>query len=1273
MGLLANLGLKAKPPAAASAASAANNADAAKADALKADISKGIKSAVALAATLPDPKAKVELARALQAADADRKKADVLRDASKRAEALKAALAKVEAATTQAKKAGSAAPPQPAPALGGDAPQAAPPVKASGGDAPADKPPAADPKAEAGKLRAALEKQQAEARAAYAKLAPEQAKLEDQIEAAKADRTRKAELADLQARKKAIEAQIAPLDRQMKYLDADTKALADPRSTAKTYNDILARQQSGAYVVPEVVIDKHDSDLEKKRTENKTTKVTTDYKDGKSTTQTDVSKTTVGAGGYTQANSSTKEVVKSDGSKTTDSTSKTSSVGKDGIAYDKSTKSETENKDGKKSGTEDKTSVQVGPGGATRTDSSTRTNEDGSSSTQSKTTGVERGEGKAGVVSNKSDSKTDASGNTTTTSSKTKGGMSAGKDGMGAYAETEKAVENKRANGLKTGAVAGLNANVVCNIVAKGGEPPKYALTVSVNLGMKLGASAGRDKEGGASGSVGVSASEAVFMNRSYMLSEEEAQAYVASLKSASAGGGGGTHKEFAIISTGVGKGWDAAREMYLAMSGKAVDKAQVDKLKTGESIEVGKKEKLGGNASAGGKSGGGVGIGVEGGYEAGHDQSMKVTKEDDGKLTYDTQDGNSDKLSGGMKVNVGAVEGGFSASHTNTTSTGYKVSVDPKDPKAAEMQNALAKCASQADLDAFAKKYPQSVKEKTKSKGSADAQGANVGIGLVKGGLNFGNSLDESVTTDGEGNFKKKVTTGGNTGGVELGIGGLKVGASKKEQAVAEVDAQGNTTLDVSKAEKSTDAAKWLEANVPLVGGKKEGGALAKATGGEEKPDTDKHDLKGIKLKGSDLGYLGHLACNDWGKWMSACPSPSMRKDWAKAGNAIKGRGGDKGAVAQELAKFVGADSGARADVVNAIVRPAGDVSGGSRYEFPGSLASQKGTYDAIVIEDSEKQVDALKADKAKADAAGTALISQLERLYASVSSASGFSQPAVQAEMLSAINNRKGKVQAALRVLKGGKADELSKEEQLKKYNDYIDNCTRYKNTETECFAKIEETFKDGGKPGLDATIENAKLIKQLRDLHALWQKDYDEMAALAQENGFGADRYWKYKPDRERFNRAVKGNPGAATEAKPETEDKRKKKEVPVKRESADPLGDSNRELQKKREETTKGIEGRLPAAKNKAYGAGTRLHAWIQTDKRPGAIDAHNRGMAKLKSADNFAKKVKPGNIEDLESYGHIAIEDYQEAAKIFAEGLLGYPGGMPKKEKKEASA
>jgi len=49
-------------------------------------------------------------------------------------------------------------------------------------------------------------------------------------------------------------------------------------------------------------------------------------------------------------------------------------------------------------------------------------------------------------------------------------------------------------------------------------------------------------------------------------------------------------------------------------------------------------------------------------------------------------------------------------------------------------------------------------------------------------------------------------------------------------------------------------------------------------------------------------------------------------------------------------------------------------------------------------------------------------------QEMYNAINSGSGFTQPAVQAEMLGAINSRTEKVKAQLRVLKGGKADELS-----------------------------------------------------------------------------------------------------------------------------------------------------------------------------------------------------------------------------------------------------
>src|SRR4051812_12339490 len=156
-------------------------------------------------------------------------------------------------------------------------------------------------------------------------------------------------------------------------------------------------------------------------------------------------------------------------------------------------------------------------------------------------------------------------------------------------------------------------------------------------------------------------------------------------------------------------------------------------------------------------------------------------------------------------------------------------------------MEAALAKCQSQKDLDAFAGQYPAAVQEKTKQTGTVDGQTANLSVLGVKAGMNFNQSLDEQVTTDGNGKFKEKTVTGANGGGVELGVGNYKIGASSKDQAVAQVDAQGNAAVDVSKTTTDTNAAKWLGANVPFSGEKhEEKGTLAKLAGDKSQDDTD-------------------------------------------------------------------------------------------------------------------------------------------------------------------------------------------------------------------------------------------------------------------------------------------------------------------------------------------------------------------------------------------------------------------------------------------------
>jgi len=1041
----------------------ASSAEAARAEHLKAELRARTKEAVELAMTLPLPGRKA-LAATLKGASDESGQTKDGADAGARARAYETALAKVDAAVAQARSAPNGASALPA---------------------------AAGAKADAAELRPLIEKKQAEVRADYARLRPLQARFEKDIEAAKANKARRPELPGLEQRKKQIDDLIAPIDRSLAQLDADAKALDDPRSTAKTYNDIRARQQTATAVAAAVQVDHHDSEIERQQipTEAKTTRVTTAYDKGTSTTRTETAKTAVGLGGPSH------EVI-----------DKTEVVGKDG----------------KKHGSEDKTTFKADLGGATRTDSATESRDDGSSSTRSRTTGVERGKGKLGTVDIRTSGETDAAGTSQTTTTTTRKGLTAGPDGVCAYADREKKFENKRANGFSTGAVAGLSGNIKCNVVAKGGEPPKFQVSISIDLGMRAGLSAGREKEGGSvKGSVGVNASQHVVMSRTRTLSEAETTAYVGALKA----GGGGTGEEFRIIAVGLSQTWEAARDLYLAMSGEATGKAQADQLAVGESIEVSKQRKLAVDASVGG-SGKGMGGGLEAGLELTEDESRKVARDKNGKLIYENKRGDGETRSGGVKANIGVLQAGVKLSRTSTTTTGYKIEVDPKSKNAAAMQEALDRCHTQAELDAFAEKYPKTVLEKTTGTSSAQNTGATLAAGPVGAGFNVNNQNSVEETVDRDGKVVRRVVTGGSGGGGEVSAFGWKLSSTKQDLATAESDADGNVLLDASTTETSTNFAKLLDSKLSF-----NQGALKEAGGAAE--DTDDHDINGIILKNNDLGHFAFMAKNKPGEWLAACPSPSHQDDWEAARKAIARSGGDKAVVAEELAKFVGKDSG-RNRIIEDAARPNSGSTVGNRKEFPGGLQAIKAGYKSLVVIDSEKGIDAI-AKKDGAEAAvneGNRILAELESIYNTVSSAQGesaFSREGVRGEMLSAITTRRQKVKARLHVLKGGSEETAATVDRTDQYNSLLTNCINHKNNEAALFAKIEKTFEGGSSPDLGDTVVNAEDMKQLQELHVTWGKDYAAMAEIAEDMKIGTDRYWKYKPNARNLQRLIAGSEG------------------------------------------------------------------------------------------------------------------------------------------------
>ena len=88
-----------------------------------------------------------------------------------------------------------------------------------------------------------------------------------------------------------------------------------------------------------------------------------------------------------------------------------------------------------------------------------------------------------------------------------------------------------------------------------------------------------------------------------------------------------------------------------------------------------------------------------------------------------DTTAGETDKREAAASLDMAYAGMKAGGSRTLSTSTGYVIVVDPKAADAAALQQALAGCRSQADLDAFAGKYPQTVQRKTVRKAQAESE----------------------------------------------------------------------------------------------------------------------------------------------------------------------------------------------------------------------------------------------------------------------------------------------------------------------------------------------------------------------------------------------------------------------------------------------------------------------------------------------------------------------------------------------------------------------
>ena len=1089
-------------------------------------------------------------------------------------------------------------------------------------------------------LKARLTARNTVLQGAYDKLASARDQLDNEIP--KREGSAKAAM---QAQKADVDKALSQVQRQLLQVGKDLQAVANPATDARTMNDIVARVASPEPIGKAVEIDRHDNAIEKKSPLDKhTTTTTTRVEGGASKTTVHDETRTVGPGGAKKTTTDSDETVTAKGRDST-TTTKATQLGPAGLSREKATVVESE-KDGKTTTTENKAALKAGPGGITGSRESKTTAADGSSKAGSLNGGLERGEGKAGGSIAGTRTTTNATGGTTALGGSAKSGVQSLDGGAGLYGDAQGTAEKKHEKEggefgergkrtLSAGAAVGLQPNISCTI--KPLPDGKYLLETRIDLGASIKGTASADKEGLGKVGASVSGSANVYMSCKYTLGDSEATAYLAALKT----GGSGPQPELAVVRVGL-KSWPEAQKMYLALSGKTGSAADVDSMQAGDSKTIGRKTTEGAGVSA---DSGGIGVNLAG--EKSQNREMTVSKNKDGSTSYDTKQGQGDKKSAGVTVNSGVASAGVAFGKTVTTSTGYKfrVTADMKDARALQDQIARLASASQAEVDAFAKAHPETVLERSDVRDDSHGTNVTAGVGGVKANFMAGAGIEDTVIRDSSGKIIDTGKRGHNEGGLSFSAAGKTIGTEINEEAAGRVGADGDRVVDVKRAQGDTDIVDMLD-SLPLVGQKKKDkSALQKATGAPAEAAMTRQ-VAGITLTVDNLKSIGAMAGNPQG-WNNALVSFGRDKDdWSAAAAAIRKAKGDPKAVEDALATFVGKDN-MRAEVITRLISPVGSPGAVTKWEFPQSIGTRQKDYQDLVVAASEKQVtEAAKADVAKAKQIGQSLTASLDSLFAGIKSASDFHDRSVQEGMLAAVKARQRAIAIAMRKLDG--ADDAAAEK-AQEHGDFaaaLELCVGFQQTETDLFKQIG---------GADAT-EVMRITVEIKNLHVRWQPQYDKLAMLAQENGWGKDRYWRFKPDGARLNVAVKtGKAGVAAEAKPETADKRRDPNAVSDKHS----GEINRQTDSVGWKKYNGIETDLANVLAEAPRLVRELDAAYTKAPKPAAEKLFNQASAVLAQADTEYRRVKPNDMPSMFENGFVALERYREGIALIRKALALY--------------
>ncbi|WP_405059844.1 hypothetical protein OG474_44940 [Kribbella sp. NBC_01505] len=679
--------------------------------------------------------------------------------------------------------------------------------------------------------------------------------------------------------------------------------------------------------------------------------VTTSVADGVSSTRTVSSTSTIDSSGWSSKNSDTTATTSktAEGTLDTSSKSKTSgtSIGPGGItkSWGEQSSSSSTTEAGVTTSSSSSTSQTLGTGGYTK---STEVKDD---KTASKNTfGVTRGGGQVGVNSSSS---TTVDGLENKTSKG--GGLIAGPDGVGATGNYGTS-STKEKDGVKSTRTAGLDGKFLLDVAKVEGEPPRYQLTMTINLGGKLGGAESEEKESAKTGiktSFGATAGASLSGTATFVhiYTEDQTKRYLGAVDAKTAG----SEKELQIIKLVSENKLDAAKALMTGLS-SALSPSAASQLDDGGSASFELSAGVEGGADAG-ASGGGFGGKLSVSGKKGTSLKRSVSRKGD-KISITTAETETDSETGAGSVSAGAASMGVSGTRSGKQADSVTFELDQKDPAYAQHFSEISGRLTIESLRAYATAHPGLTASDTATTSTDNSVTTTAGVAGVSLGISNLSGFETTTTKDAKGTTE--TNTGKAGGGAELDVAGLvKIGHSEKTAVSTTIDPGGSATGDLSRTTSDTDlgatAKKFAEgfSKSPIA-------STAALVTGASKPAEEKTEVVGMKLADSDFDRI-YGAAQDPTGWGRPVSRPRDRSGWMSLRSQIVAAGNDHKQIARLIAHYGDGVDDAPTYLAS-IVRGVGRTDGGAIYEWPGELSAEKAGFGKLVEDDAVAPVMALE-----------------------------------------------------------------------------------------------------------------------------------------------------------------------------------------------------------------------------------------------------------------------------------------------------------------------